>query len=401
MLRLVTTACAAPTALGRFYQLGGRGELNWLDICGCTLDVVDASIAAGAATLGAGAIWKRIRSKAARTGQLLGLSVGYAAENILRLAAYAAVLRGAVPIYVLLFSTGDFLFVLLASCGCARHDRRGRGTRGRAFVRAMLWLYADMPLDFDRHRRMGWAHAVLVVGHAWLFGWACLFYREASPLARWCSTREAHLHLVLFLLSVKVVVFAGFWLAYAYESAGDARLEDHVVVTPLDLRKGDESSIELRSMFPTRRKPAAAASPRRPRASRDEAAGWWPRLSPRKSPRVAPADGGGAFLFNASPRVAPEGVPVRTQASLSRACRRSATRVEPIELHDSERLQAPASFRTRRRGSPTQGGLLVPVIATARVAARRSGWRRRDRYCRPRRASSAAASSLFSPRRRA
>ena len=314
MLRLVTTACAAPTALGRFYQLGGRGELNWLDICGCTLDVVDASIAAGAATLGAGAIWKRIRSKAARTGQLVGLSIGYAAENILRLAAYAAVLRGAVPIYVLLFSTGDFLFVLVASCGCARHDRRGRGTRGRAFVRAILWLYADMPLDYDRHRRMGWAHAVLVVGHGWLFGWACLFYREASPLARWCSTREAHLHLVLFLLSLKVVVFAGFWLAYAYESAGDARLEDHVVVTPLDLRKGDESSIELRSMFPTRRKPTAAASPRRPRASRDEAAGWWPRLSPRKSPRVAPADGGGAFLFNASPRVAPEGVPVRTQA---------------------------------------------------------------------------------------
>ena len=131
MLRLVTTACAAPTALGRFYQLGGRGELNWLDICGCTLDVVDASIAAGAATLGAGAIWKRIRSKAARTGQLVGLSVGYAAENILRLAAYAAVLRGAVPIYVLLFSTGDFLFVLLASCGCARHDRRA-GARGAA-----------------------------------------------------------------------------------------------------------------------------------------------------------------------------------------------------------------------------------------------------------------------------
>ena len=94
-------------------------------------------------------------------------------------------LRGAVPIYVLLFSTGDFLFVLVASCGCARHDRRGRGTRGRAFVRAVLWLYADMPLDFDRHRRMGWAHAVLVVGHGWLFGWACLFYREASPLARW------------------------------------------------------------------------------------------------------------------------------------------------------------------------------------------------------------------------
>ena len=314
MLRLVTTACAAPTALGRFYQLGARGDISWLDISGCTLDVVDASIAAGAATLGAGAIWKRIRSKAARTGQLLGLSVGYAAENILRLAAYAALMRGAIPIYVLLFSTGDFLFVLLASCGCARHDRRGRGTRGRAFVRAVLWLFADMPLDFDRHRRMGWAHAVLVVGHAWLFGWACLFYRDASPLARWCSTREAHLHLVLFLLSVKVVVFAGFWLAYAYESAGDARLEDHVVVTPLDLRKNDESSIELRSMFPTRRKPTAA-SPRRPRGSRDEAAGWWPRLSPRKSPRVAPADGGGSFLFKASPRVAPEGVPVRTQAS--------------------------------------------------------------------------------------
>ena len=32
MLRLVTTACAAPTALGRFYQLGGRGDMNWLDI---------------------------------------------------------------------------------------------------------------------------------------------------------------------------------------------------------------------------------------------------------------------------------------------------------------------------------------------------------------------------------
>ena len=56
--------------------------------------------------------------------------------------------------------------------------------------------------------------------------------------------------MVLFLLSVKVVVFAGFWLAYAYESAGDARLEDHVVVTPLDLRKGDESSIELREHVP-------------------------------------------------------------------------------------------------------------------------------------------------------
>ena len=354
MLRLVTTACAAPTALGRFYQLGGRGELNWLDISGCTLNVVDASVAAGAATLGAGAIWKRIRSKAARTGQLVGLSIGYAAENILRLAAYAAVLRGAVPIYVLLFSTGDFLFVLVASCGCARHDRRGRGTRGRAFVRAVLWLYADMPLDFDRHRRMGWAHAVLVVGHGWLFGWACLFYREASPLARWCSTREAHLHLVLFLLSVKVLVFAGFWLAYAYESAGDARLEDHVVVTPLDLRKGDESSIELRSMFPTRRKPAAAASPRRPRASRDEAAGWWPRLSPRKSPRVAPADGGGAFLFNASPRVAPDGVPVRTQASLSwspSASPRQPTRVEPI---GAARQRAPPSAGVVPDASPRQ-----------------------------------------------
>ena len=131
MLRLVTTACAAPTALGRFYQLGARGELNWLDICGCTLDVVDASIAAGAATLGAGAIWKRIRSKAARTGQLLGLSVGYAAENILRLAAYAAVLRGAVPIYVLLFSTGDFLFVLLARAA-ARGTTDGAGARGAA-----------------------------------------------------------------------------------------------------------------------------------------------------------------------------------------------------------------------------------------------------------------------------
>ena len=35
----------------------------------------------------------------------------------------------------------------------------------------------------------------------------------------------------------------------------------------------------------------------------------------RASPRVAPSDGGGAFLFNASPRVAPEGAPVRTQAS--------------------------------------------------------------------------------------
>jgi hypothetical protein len=225
-------------------------------------------------------------------------------------------------------------------------------------VRAILWLYADMPLDFDRHRRMGWAHAVLVVGHGWLFGWACLFYREASPLARWCATRESHLHLVLFLLSVKVVVFAGFWLAYSYESAGDARLEDHVVVTPLDLRKGDETSIELRSMFPTRRKPAAAASPRRQRASHDESTGWWPRLSPRKSPRVAPADGGGAFLFNASPRVAPEGVPVRTQASLSwspsaspRQPGSGATRVEPI---GAARQRAPPSAGVVPDASPRQ-----------------------------------------------
>ena len=143
-------------------------------------------------------------------------------------------------------------------------------------MRAVLWLYADMPLDYDRHRRMGWAHAVLVVGHGWFYGWACLFYREASPLARGCATREAHLHLVLFLLSVKVVVFAGFWLAYAYDSAGDARLEDHVVVTPLDLRKGDESSVELRSMFPTRRKPAAAAA---------TSTGWSPRRTSSRPTR--------------------------------------------------------------------------------------------------------------------
>ena len=160
---------------------------------------------------------------------------------------------------------------------------------------------------------MGWAHALLVIGHGWIYGWACLFYRSASPLARWCATKQGHLGVVALLLSVKVVVFSIFWLAYAYESAGDARLDDHVAVSPLDLRK--DESIELRAMFPEmRRKPAAAAS-----------TGWSPlrtsspRVEPsweRRSPRVAPADGG-ALLFQASPRVAPEGVPVRTQASLS------------------------------------------------------------------------------------
>jgi len=317
MLRLVTTACAAPTALGRAYQLGARGSLSWIDVSGCVLDVLDSSVAAGAATLGAGAIWKRIRSKTSRTGQFLGLSIGYAADNALRLAAYAAVFRGAVPIYVLLFSTADFLFVQLASCGCARHDRRGPGTRGRAFVRAILWMYADMPLDYDHHRRMGWTHALLVIGHGWIYGWACIFYRSASPLARWCATKQGHLGVVALLLSVKVVVFSVFWLAYAYESAGDARLDDHVAVSPLNLRK-DDGSVELRAMFPEmRRKPATVAStgwsPLRTSSPRVDPS-WEPEA--RRSPRVAPADGG-ALLFQASPRVAAEGVPVRVQASLS------------------------------------------------------------------------------------
>ena len=123
-------------------------------------------------------------------------------------------------------------------------------------MRAILWLYADMPLDFDRHRRMGWAHAVLVVGHGGCLG-DYLFYREASPLARWCSTR-AHLHLVLFLLSVKVVVFAD------YETPtlmiGERRLEAASSRPSTSARA--ESSVSG-AAAPVAR---GGASPRRPRA---------------------------------------------------------------------------------------------------------------------------------------
>ena len=58
------------------------------------------------------------------------------------------------------------------------------------------------------------------------------------------------------------------------------------------------------------------ASPRVAPVGVTEGAAPVPQVEPsRASPRVAPSDGGGAFLFNASPRVAPDGAPVRTQAS--------------------------------------------------------------------------------------
>ena len=74
---------------------------------------------------------------------------------------------------------------------------------------------------------MGWAHAVLVVGHGWLFGWACPFYRERRPAV--VFYKEAHLHLVLFLLSVKVSSSPAL-ARRRVRVGGDARLEDHVVV---------------------------------------------------------------------------------------------------------------------------------------------------------------------------
>ena len=180
MLRLVTTACAAPTALGRL-SARGRGELNCRWLCGCTLDVVDASTAAGAATLGAGAIWKRrIRSKAARTGQLVGLSVGYAAENILRLAAYGAAARGRADLHVAVLDGRFFV--------CAAGVVRLRAARPTGPGHAGPRLRAGRPVALRGH-----AAGLIVIG-AWAgrtrcwssatggCGGACLFYREGR---RW------------------------------------------------------------------------------------------------------------------------------------------------------------------------------------------------------------------------
>ena len=50
------------------------------------------------------------------------------------------------------------------------------------------------------------------------------------------------------------------------------------------------------------------------RGQPDAAEGFWSRLSPQKSPRIAPQSGS-EILLQASPRIAPEGLPVQSQAS--------------------------------------------------------------------------------------
>ena len=84
--------------------------------------------------------------------------------------------------FPILLALGDLLVLFLISHGCARHDRRGRGTRGRALVRAALWLYVDLPLDFDRHVRLARAHQTVSVYHTLFYVGLNVRFDDVSPV---------------------------------------------------------------------------------------------------------------------------------------------------------------------------------------------------------------------------
>ena len=190
------------------------------------------------------------------------------AENIVQRIAKGGlrgrVARAAADLRVAVLNGRFFVRVVSRRAVAAQRTTGGPGAHadGRAFVLAICgstrtcrWTTTVTGAWAGRTRC--WSSATAL----WLFGWACLFYSDAAspagadtPLV--FSPSAAHLDIAMadatFLLSVKVVVFAGFWLSVAYESAGDAmlRLVTTVVVTPLD-RARVTRSIELRSMFHT------------------------------------------------------------------------------------------------------------------------------------------------------
>ena len=128
-------------------------------------------------------------------------------------------------------------------------------------MRVVLWLFADLPLDFDRHKRLAWAHGVVATGHAWVHAYFGLQFRKEAPLARYvaASTRRCcddddvdaakYRDVVMALVLVKMGVFGGFWLAHVRATMFDRDRGDHVTVAPVD-----GGSLEVRALLPSRRR---------------------------------------------------------------------------------------------------------------------------------------------------
>ena len=262
-LRAATTLCAFPIVLARAYDAAAGGWRADDAAAGLALGVADQALAAAAATLGAPTMWRALRSARLRVAALAALCAAYGADVACRASAYAAVgraswaadgeaqfgegpdLGAAAPLLVL---AADVTFLVLVSRGCARHDRRGRGTRGRAAVRAFLWLAVDVPLDYDRHVRLAWAHRAVVAFHGALHVGLNLRYRRHAPLARFVAGDD-YVAALAALAGAKVLVFVGFWAAHAlFAAAGDPARGDAVAVAP------DSAPVELRAMLPARRR---------------------------------------------------------------------------------------------------------------------------------------------------
>ena len=261
-LRAATTLCAFPVVLARAYDAAAGGWRADDAAAGLALGVADQALAAAAATLGAPTMWRALRSARLRVAALAALCAAYGADVACRTSAYAAVARAswaadgeaqfgegpdlgaAAPLVVL---AADVAFLVLVSRGCARHDRRGRGTRGRAAVRAFLWLAVDVPLDYDRHVRLAWAHRAVVAFHGALHVGLNLRYRRHAPLARFVAGDD-YVAALAALAGAKVLVFVGFWAAHALFAAGDPARGDAVAVAP------DSAPVELRAMLPARRR---------------------------------------------------------------------------------------------------------------------------------------------------
>jgi len=247
-LRMATTAVVAmPMVLLRAYDaaLGNRVSAS-LGV-GLALGVADAATAAAAATMGAPLMWRGLRA-GARGACVALLWCAYAADLALRASAWSALaavnwhgdgsfpeegplVRRAVPGLALL---ANFLLVLAVSGRCARHDRRGRGTRGRAAVRALLWMALDLPLDYDRHVRLGWAHRLVVAFHTSLHVALVLRYPAQTPLRHFAP--EPLRASVAALAAAKVATFLGFWCAH-FATAAPEQGRDHIAVQPAPARE--------------------------------------------------------------------------------------------------------------------------------------------------------------------
>lgn len=92
-----------------------------------------------------------------------------------------------------------------------------------------------MPLDYDRHVRMTWAHRFVVAFHSAVHLRILLLYRKHSPLVHYLIAGKDQFILCCGgLTTIKLVVFVAFWTAHAVTtSSSDSR--DHVAVMPTAL----------------------------------------------------------------------------------------------------------------------------------------------------------------------